>query len=321
MADALLSTVSADATTGFMFTPVLQGLVNTAATSGQEADILLVGGAVTERILISPDSTVQRGQKGTTAIAWGRCPRAILLCVQTPGGDPVDDTSDDDSTGSGGGTTTLDDPSSYISLGKGLRWSDTGALELAPTGVAPDSKGGLAYNECGQITGVAEGFPEQKQNAKCCDGATGPAGPAGPKGDRGDPGPKGDIGPAGPQGPVGPQGATGTVGSTGSAGQQGVAGQDGQDGQDGEDGQDGADGAPGEPPSVLCGVGEAPLYCPDMVDTGVAGGLALQPGEEVPSGYAGQLGPGTWTVCKWFPGNTSSDNFESDKFTVIKTAC
>lgn len=224
MAEILLNDVTADQTTGLQFSLGLQIKIDALTCKGVCADVLLLGplGAKTERVLIGPDGAT-RGHEDTTAQVWPVCTDAIFLgAVEKDGVGGTD--------GTGGSAGTPGTPAAIrdlIPLGKGLRWNeDTGALEIEPTGVVAGTKGGLTYNECGQITGVSEDFPEQKAGAKCCEGSVGPPGPQGAKGDRGDPGPKGDTGPQGEQGPLGPQGATGLSGSTGAAGTTGAAGAD-----------------------------------------------------------------------------------------------
>lgn len=224
MSSILTCGVTNDATSAFTFSHALKTKIEAAHADGGCAEVLLLGSLDTtgERVLLAPDGTATRGYEGTTAQGWPACTQAVWLgAVEKDGG------------AGGGGAGGGDVPGTpaavrdLITLGKGLRWNEgTGALELDPTGVVAGTKGGLTYNECGQITGVSEDFPEQKAGAKCCEGSVGPAGPQGPKGDRGDPGPKGDTGPAGEQGPLGPMGATGLSGSTGSTGAAGAAGTD-----------------------------------------------------------------------------------------------
>lgn len=217
MSDILVNTVTATATDGFMFSAGLQNEIDAATADGACVDVLLVGSPSCERLLIGSDGSVTRGHAGTEAARWNDCPKAVLIEIITKGGvDGEAETGGDDEA-----TAAIQD---LITLGKGLQWSNTGALELAPTGIVAGTRGGLTWNQCGQLTAVSENFPEQKEGAKCCDGTVGPAGPAGPKGDRGDPGPKGDVGPAGVRGPMGPAGATGLSGSTGAAGATGQAG-------------------------------------------------------------------------------------------------
>ena len=219
MSDILVSSVSAG-DGDFKFSANLQAEVDAALADGSCVDVLLVGNPTCERVLLDPGGTVTRGYSGTTAAAWRGCPKAVLIAVVAKDGGGSDSSGSD----SGGTPEAVRD---LLTLGKGLRWSETGTLELAPVeGLAAGSRGGVTWNECGQVTAVSENFPEQKEGTKCCDGAVGPAGPAGPKGERGDPGPKGDVGPKGDTGAMGPAGATGTTGSTGSAGAAGQSGAD-----------------------------------------------------------------------------------------------
>ena len=227
MSDILISSVSAD-DGDFEFSAGLQMDIDAALADGNCVDILLVGDPACERVLLDPDGGVTRGYSDTTAVAWRDCPKAVLIAVMVKDAGDGDGDGDGSGADSGADSGTPEAVRDLITLGKGLQWSATGVLELAPIeGLVAGSRGGVTWNECGQVTAISENFPEQKEGTKCCDGTVGPAGPAGPKGDRGDPGPKGDVGPKGDTGVMGPAGATGTTGSTGSVGATGAAGADG----------------------------------------------------------------------------------------------